>query len=347
MKSFMFVKILSLFLLFSITACDGLGGGGPPPPPTPPYQKFAQKVVVDGISVNVYNSAGVMYSQHLNIDLWYKGTAPDSKRCLNIAAHGAGEGKWIFDMSAPDYEFHDYSYVDAATDVCDVVTFDMPGQGESYAMPQDMDGMMLSGPQAGSIIRQLVEIFTGKFGGIGLGYSGKVFLTGHSVGSIAASLAANGDVDGLILTGFVVTPHPLGNGLTPQEFMAYATTPFPKYSVEFWEKMAHYKPGLINLGGYANTSHEMSLGQLLAGFSVFMNPDSAGTKKITQDVLLVSGDQDAVYPGGFLTNDASIFYPNARSVNIIMPVDTGHATFVHKNSPEAINGIREWLKSHK
>lgn len=345
----MFLLLLSALMIMGGIACDGVGGGGPPIQ-QPTYQKYAYKKNLDNIFVDVTNSAGVRYKQHIDVQVWYKGAAPTSTKCLNLTVHGAGEGGWIYDMSAPDNQFHDNSYVDAVTDVCDVVTFDMPGTGESYPMEQDKDGLMLTADQAGFIIRQLIEIFTGSGGaGIGLGYSGDIYITGHSVGSIdvAVGFPYEPKVKGLILTGFIATPHPLGNGLKATDFLAYANSPFPKYSKEFWAQMAYYEPGLIEgLNGYGDNSHDMSLAQLQAGFAVFMNPDLAGTKEINLHVLLVTGDQDALYPAGYLENDMATMYPKARTLSAIVPINTGHATFLHKNSPDALKGIREWIRTH-
>lgn len=338
-------KLASVALLAALGSTGCLVGGGAPPSP-PPYQKVAQAKHIDGLTVDLVRSDGTRFRQSVAAELWYKGAAPNSSRCLNITVHGAGEGRWVYSMAAPpDWNLADYAYVNYVADVCDVLVFDMPGAGESWFMQEDKDGLTMTAKTAGFVIRQLIEIFTGQLGaGIGLSYNGKIFLTGHSVGSIdvLAGYPYDPRVTGLIITGLVLTPHPLGNGLTLNDFLGYATVPFPTYTDEFWAKMAYYQPGLIALKDKYGT-HEMSLAQLQAGLLVAMNPASLMTSQIKLDMLLVSGDQDALYPGGFLENDAATFYANA-STEIIVPTDTGHATFMHKSAPTTLTAIRDWIK---
>ena len=340
-------RFASLALLIALVGLAGCGlGGDSPRPPTPAYQKVAASMRIDGLAVNLDRPDGTRFEQPLAAELWFKGAAPRGERCLNVTVHGAGEGRWVYSMAAPaDWALADYAYVNYITDVCDVLVFDMPGVGKSPAMPQDKDGLTMTAAAAGSLIRQLVEIFTKGLGpAAGLTYSGKVFLTGHSVGSIdvLAGYPYDGKVAGLVITGLVLTPHPLGNGLALNDFLGYATTPFPVYSDEFWAKMAYYSPGLVPLKGKYGT-HEMTLAQLQAGIQTAMNPASLMTSRIKTDVLLVSGGEDAVYPGGFLENDAATFYGSA-STEITVPTDTGHATFMHKSAPTTLLAIREWIK---
>lgn len=325
----------------------GLSGCGPSSDAPPPaYQKVAQAKYIEDLSVDLTRPDGTRFKRNLRAELWYKGAAPNSDRCLNITVHGAGEGRTTYSMAAPtDWNFADYAYVNYVADVCDVLVFDLPGVGKNPATQEDRDGLTMSASTVGFLIRQLVEIFTGKLGaGIGLGYSGKIFLTGHSVGSIdvLAGYPYDPRVSGLVITGLVLTPHPLGNGLTLNDFLGYAMSPFPVYTDDFWEKMAYYQPGLIPLKDKYGT-HEMTLAQLQAGLITAMNPGTLRTTEIKTDVLLVSGDQDALYPGGFLENDAATFYSNA-AVEVIVPSNTGHATFMHQASPQALAAIRDWIK---
>lgn len=232
--------------------------------------------------------------------------------------------------------------------------YDRLGNGESDKPPGalvDIDGSAYVNAQVVAALRD---------GELGPGFS-TVVQVGHSFGSLIslAAAATHGDVDALVLTGFA-------HQVTQQSIDLTNASVYP----------AVFDPQFLDLDDDpANPTYFTTLpgARETLFFSSLVTPNtlvadeaakdlfqlglvldiprhlSLESQAISAPVLMVLGDQDALYcgeqidcsdPASFADHEAAFF---SAPVETRLVTDTGHSLALHKQAKNTDNSIQDWL----
>jgi pimeloyl-ACP methyl ester carboxylesterase len=278
----------------------------------------------------VYSIAGYLYC-----------STSCERRTLQLLVHGATYNHLYWD--APVISDHEYSYArHMAQEGYAVLAIDQLGVGES----DKPDGDMLTVQEAASGLHQVMSQLRTRQNPLRHRFE-KIVLVGHSLGSLTAVYAEGiyGDADGLVVTGFAVTPHPIlynaetiaalfssPYGTFPPEVRAFAFYHFPSAD-----------PDMIN---YDNMFMKdvVARGELLSTLPFAADPSLIGSASITEPVLVQLGDWDLTAPAALAPFEAAS-YPSAESITVKTLEDMGHAFNLHLNNKQSFAQIERWIES--
>ena len=253
-----------------------------------------------------------------------------------------------------DFPLHpqQYSYVRAMARA-GFATFNLDriGIGESDHPPADQVTIQANA----FVIHQIVQALRdGR-----LGSFPQVVLVGHSLGSgIALNEAAHyGDVNGLILTGFL---HAFGPGFAQLPAILYPAQNDPRFAGRDipagyltslpGQRPAFYftpaaDPNVIALDEL--TKETITIGEVNTFPPLVPSPDDA--KNIHVPVLYVIGQQDNIFctpPQCPEAQAESGFFPPDTPVDVKVLPYTGHSLNLHRSAPAVFATVLDWTVRH-
>ena len=294
--------------------------------------------------------------------------SPDDTTVYNVVgtlcSKGSPEGKTVqlllsggtYSRIYWDFTFQPrrYSYVRAATKRGYVtLNLERIGVGES----DRPDGYLVDVESNAYVAHQVVQALrNGDVGGVAFD---KVIAVGHSLGSlISVDLAANypGDVDGLILTGFLHNLNPDFLDIAPNSYYPATFDPrfldqFPNFdyftTIPGTRESLFYHPPTSRSRVIAvdeDTKETVSIGEF-----AFTLP-FAETLQIDVPVMILVGEFDAVFCGGAVdcssaseveAYEADFFVPEACLQTKVVK-RTGHGLNLHINARATFARMIHW-----
>jgi pimeloyl-ACP methyl ester carboxylesterase len=266
--------------------------------------------------------------------------------------HGLGFGQWFWSFTAvPGYDF---TRAEAAAGHVSVV-IDRLGYGASSHPPGTA---MCLGSQADMAHQVVQQLRAGTYSGAdGLTPAfGKVALTGHSAGGAVAQIEAYSfhDVDALAVLSyadlgssptavstFAATGQvclgggqPAGPG-QPAGYAYFGQTPQDFDAVMFHDA----DPAVVQ------AATPMRLRDPCGdtnSFPAAIATDIAMVPSIKVPVLLVFGQNDALFPPPAESNQRALFAGSPK-VQSVMLADTGHALTLERSAPSTVAAVSGWL----
>jgi pimeloyl-ACP methyl ester carboxylesterase len=256
--------------------------------------------------------------------LYYHGSY--KHRPLQVLLHGSTYNHEYWDV--PRINGHKYSYArHMAEDGYAVLSLDQLGSGES----DKPDGDFLTVQEAASGLHQVMSSLRAHDAPLWHSFH-KIFLVGHSLGSVTAiySEGTYGDADGLVITGQAVTPHPLPfDQATIDELLKqpYPTLP-PDARAAFFYYAPTADPDVID---YDNLFVRDTLprGLILSALPLLFDPTQIRAHLIPEPVLVQLGDNDLTAPASLAPSEAA-YYASAESVTVATLSDIGHDFNLHR-----------------
>jgi len=270
---------------------------------------------------------------------------PNRKNTVHLLISGATEGHTYWDFPLQPER---YSYVRAlASAGYAAFNFDRIGIGESDHPPADQVTVQANAFVVHQIAQALRDGRLGTFA--------KVILVGHSLGSgIAVVEAAQyGDVDGVILTGFLHAAGPGFASLAPIIYPAnndprfagqnipdgYLTTLPGTRSPLFWTP--NVEPEVMAVEELFKET--ITTGELNTFPPLVFSPNNA--QGIHAPVLIVIGQYDNIFCTPPQCPEAQVeatYYALEAQVEVkVIPLE-GHALNLHRNAPAVFATVLEW-----
>lgn len=318
-------------MLMIFAVCLAACGEGGPPLPSEMMQarRVDLKVQTGG---NARNMVGYLYS-----------LGNPGRRPLQVALHGASYNHmyWV----GPTVNGVSYDYAAYLVATTDVLTVDQLGTGESE-LP-DADGNSLTIEESANILKQVVEQTKTAGGPFVTPYT-TVYLVGHSVGAAIAiyTQASFHVADGLVVSGYIHSPHMLPPAASPAVVSLILMQPYPKYPDFLREALFYNKDGAdpdVIQYDTLSMSSQMARSQVVIGLNGFMNPNNTHVQALTGPVFLWTGDKDQLYPGT-LTDMDKMYYTKADLTMYVEP-EAGHALNLHPNAPQAWSALTAWFRA--
>lgn len=276
---------------------------------------------------------------------------PDRSRTLDVLLHGASYDRTYWDSA---FDYPQYSYVERTLQAGRAVFYyDRLGVGKSTPLPSTSVTMDADAYVAHQIIQHFKPIFP------------TVDLIGHSYGARIAVLETSQYNDA---TRLIVTDNlhgVVGPAIVNNELVDYPANQDPLFAGQNlddgWitdlpgERGAfYYLPGADPNEIAYDDAHRaivsqtefdqgQAIGRVPAGSNV--------TNKITRPVLLVVGQEDALYCGLALdcTNPTNVlnnekpYYTSAASLDARTIPNTGHDIALHLSAQDSFNTINAWI----
>jgi len=261
--------------------------------------------------------------------------APKNKAQVLLSGVTYDNGKY-WEAPADGAYNYTYSYVNYAGGYSDLFVIDQNFKKVSGDVPT-------IGWQA-QMLEQTLKHIHEQFG-----YT-DITCIGHSVGSAEMIFYAGGATQKctrLVVTGFVNTAHALPGYITPaliNQILADEYTVYPEFirsRIFYSEDSEGWNPAAPD---YDNVVLETPSfrARLLTALTSFMMPGAVMPEKVKIPTLLISGDQDALYPGSFLGTDARMYYTGTKAETFIQN-KSGHALNFHLNREEGWKKIKDWI----
>lgn len=278
--------------------------------------------------------------------LYYHGSL--QHRPLQICLHGGSyhHGYWDF----PSINGRDYSYARFMTDrKYAVLALDMLGSGESDTPEGDL--LDLQGAAMGLL--QVIQALRSGQNPTGHAF-GKLALVGHSLGTAIAIVAqaiarpvfGMEPADALVSTGLGHEPHFLP---IPAEFLleasktAYFSFPPEMRAMGFYSSVpGEADPAVIARDNSLFASGRISRGFLYTALLFGFDPSVTRVDKAPGPVLVLFGENDALFPGEYAAAEAR-HWVGAPGVVVKTVPDAGHNLNLHYNHEEGWNHIQAFL----
>ncbi len=276
-------------------------------------------------------------------------------KTVQLLVSGATYSRMYWDFPfQPDH----YSYVHTATEK-GYVTLNLERIG--IGVSDHPDGNMVNVSSNAHVAHQVIQALrNGDVGGVAFG---KVIIVGHSLGSVVSiELAAQypGDVDGIILTGFIHNLNPdlidigLNNYFYPATLDPRFLGQFPNYdyftTVPGSREMLFYYLPAANPDVIAvdeGNKETISLGELEETVDLFNDTTSL---LIDVPVMAIIGEFDLIFCGGDVdcsdkdmvqSHEEEFFGPEA-CVQTFVVEDSCHDLNLHTNAHEAYAKMIHW-----
>ena len=270
---------------------------------------------------------------------------PNNKNIVHLLIHGATSSHlyWDFPLSPEKY-----SYVRKLTQAgYATFNFDRIGIGQSDHPPAELVTI-----QANAFVtRQIVQALRdGR-----LGTFSKVILVGHSLGSGIAIAEAGqyGDVDGVILTGFL---HATGPGFLNAVNSLYPAQNDPRFAGQnVSDGYLPFVPGMRSIIYWTpNTDTDVmaleelaketiTTGELNTFPPIVLSP--ASSQAIHVPVLIVIGQYDDLFCTPPQCPEAQVepsYYSPDAQVEVKVTPNAGHALNLQRNAPSVFATVLEW-----
>lgn len=281
----------------------------------------------------------------------------DRSRSIDILVHGATYDRSYWDSA---YQFPSYSYVNRALGAGRAVYYyDRLGVGKSSFLPSTSVTMDADA----YVVHQLISKFKPVFP--------TTNLIGHSYGSRISQLETSqyNDATRLILTDNLHAAGPALVGGLIKQYPANQDPQFMNHQPPYdngWMTTEpditvrdnfYYLPGADQNEIVYDNNHkaivsqtEFTQGQALGKMPAGQNM----TNKITRPVLLIAGQEDALYCGLTLDCTQAVnvknfeqpYYDHAASLDAITIPNTGHDLALHKSAQTSFDAINSWISQH-
>lgn len=288
------------------------------------------------------------------IAAWVCGLHRPHSSTVQLLLHGSTYSHLYWDFPVGDGR---YSYVKFAGDLGFVtVNIDRIGIGLSDHPPADLVTVESNAYVAHEIITALHDGSLAP-GGRPL-FARHIVVVGHSLGSSIAAVeaATYGDVDGVILSGFLHNEGPklvaFGSDLYPASSDPETSTAPPLYLTtlpgtrgEFFYNPPDADPRVI-------AEDEATKQTVTIGEEETFEDGFAATPSIQVPVLVAVGDEDALFcdapsctAGDTLAREAPYYSPQAQLETYALP-GSGHSMSLHFDAPFWFAVASEWIDRH-
>lgn len=271
---------------------------------------------------------------------------------VTLYLHGLGFGQWFWSFAAvPGYDFAE---AEAALGYSSVV-IDRLGYGASS---HPSGTAICLGSQADMAHQVIQQLRAGSYAGSQAVTPafGKVALAGHSAGGAVAQIEAYSfrDVDALAILGYAdlgASPAALttfaatgqvclagGQPAGPGQASGYAY--FGQTPQDFDSVMFHDADPAVVQAATAMRLRD-PCGDTNS-FPAAIATDLAQVPSIQVPVLLVFGQNDALFPPPAESNQRALFAGSTK-VQSVMLADTGHALTLERSAPSTVAAVSSWL----
>ena len=314
------------------------------------HESNARASGCDPISISVTLSPSD--STRYNVSAWVCGPHGPRAPVAQLLLHGSTYSHLYWDFPSPAS-----SYVAAASAAGFVtVNLDRIGIGQSDHPPADQ----VTVESNAFVTHQIVTALrSGSLAPGGQAFvADRVVLVGHSLGSDIAAVeaAVYGDVDGVVVSGFL---HNSGPGIAAFSASFYpafldpeTSTAPPNYFTTIPGTRAASFYTLANADPQVIATDEATKQTVTSGeFATFVDGFGA-TPGIHVPVLVAAGDTDVIFcdapscsAGGTLTREAAFYAPDAVLETFALP-NSGHSMNLHRNAPLWFDVANNWVRRH-
>lgn len=274
------------------------------------------------------------------------------KRTVQVLVSGNTYDHSYWDFS---YQPEQYSYVKAAVKKGDATfNIDRIGIGKSSRPPADQVTLQSNAYVLNQVNQALRD---GTINGVKFE---RIINVGHSYGSytVIEAVSEYGNVDGVILTGFIHNTNPVYFNEAAVSFYPVQQDPDPRFQNlpfgyltsipgvrgKFFHNLTNTDPQVIALD--EATKDTLTLAEAQTATAAF---DPEKSKKIKVPVLIVIGQNDLPFCTGNICDnkenvaalEAQFFAPEAQLKTYVLP-DAGHSITLAQNAPEWYKVAQKW-----